>query len=246
MKALILDDELYCVEYLEAILQKYCPEISTIIIFTEPEKALYYLIDNTVDLLFLDVEMPSLNGFDLLAKLPKNNTFSLIFTTAYDKYALQAFRYGAIDYLLKPISIQELVETMARVKTRNSPTSQQQIDLLHSVQKETIPQKIALSTSDGLHIVKTNEILYCNSDGCYTRFFFENGTNILVSKPIKEVGEILNTLPFFRIHHSYLINIEKVKKYLRGEGGEVIMQNDDVLPVSRNQKKEFMAYFVKL
>lgn len=245
MKAIIIDDEPNCVSYLQALLQQYCPQITEIEGFTEPQKAQSALKKAQPDILFLDIEMPLMNGFDLLAAFLPNVPFSVVFTTAYDKYAIRAFKFGAIDYLLKPINRHELVETVARIAEKPQFISPKNWDLLQHTPTHVLPEKIALSTATGLHIVKVNDIIYCKSDTCYTYFHLKNQTPILVSKPIKEATDMLEGEQFMRVHHSYLVNLNEVLQYIRGEGGELKMTNGDMLPVSRSKKQTLMESFMK-
>lgn len=246
MKAIIIDDEQNCVSYLLALLQQYCPQITQIETFTQPEMAQKRLLESPIDIVFLDIEMPNMNGFDVLAAFMPNVPFSVVFTTAYDRYAIRAFKFGAIDYLLKPINRHELIETVERIRTKPNTISVQNWELLNTISPNILPEKIALSTATGLHIVKTSDIIYCKSDTCYTYFYLKNMPPILISKPIKEATDMLEGTQFMRIHHSYLVNIKEILQYIRGEGGEVRMSNEDILPVSRTKKQALLEFFVKL
>lgn len=244
MRAIIIDDESHCVAYLEAVLARYCPEVELLASFTDPRLALADLVKTPIDLLFLDIEMPGMNGFDLLAHFAPAPDFSVVFTTAYDQYAIRAFKFGAIDYLLKPIQRQELTETISRIRQQQSRLLPAQLEFARQLPAN--PGQLALSTAEGLHIVEISEILYCESDGCYTRFHLQNQGSVLLSKPIKEATELLESNGFLRIHHSYLVNVKAIRKYLRGDGGELVMSNGANIPVSRSKKHLVAELFWKL
>ena len=183
-------------------------------------------------------------GFDLLSRLPEIN-FALIFTTAFDKYAIKAFRFNAIDYLLKPIVTSELVEAVNKVKQRTIPgqsTSKIQVEqLYHDITKpQKIHDKIAIPTGEGFIVIPVNEIVYCHADSNYTRFYLSDKKCILSSYTLKQYDEMLTSQSFFRAHRSYLINLSHVKMYRRGEGGEIVMSNGHEIELSRTHKDEFL------
>jgi two-component system, LytTR family, response regulator len=247
MKAIIVDDELYCTQVLSALLKKHCPGVEIIAELTDPQQAVGFIAENPPDLLFLDIEMPRLNGFDLLERC-KPIRFQVIFTTAYNQYALRAIKISALDYLLKPIDAEELVEAVGKAKALAQEPAWEQFELMENTRRagDTAPRQIALSTLEGLTFVKVEDILYCKSEGSYTNLYFTAGEVMLLSKSIKEVGELLTACGFLRVHHSYLINLNHIKRYIRGEGGEVIMKNGDNIPVSRSKKATFLDHIAKL
>jgi two-component system, LytTR family, response regulator len=247
MKSIILDDEPYCVELLAHLLTKHCPEVEIVAQFTDSLQALEYLNTHPApDLLFLDVEMPRLNAFDLLNRLFPFN-FKVIFTTAYDKYAVRAIKFSALDYLLKPIDIAELKLSVQKATQQSTMTTHQlETFQQHLKTNETAPKRIALSTMEGLDFVEIANITHCDASGSYTEIFFTNGTKCVVSKTLREVEELLLPCGFFRIHHSYLVNLTRIQRYLRGSGGEIQMQNGQTLPLSRSKKEEFLGVFSRL
>lgn len=247
MRAIIVDDELYCTEVLSALLRKHCPQVEILAEFTDPQKAVPYILEQNPDLLFLDIEMPRLNGFDLLERC-KPIQFQVIFTTAYNQYALRAIKLSALDYLLKPIDTEELIEAIQKAQQHLQRPEWEQIELMETTRQagESVPKQIALSTLEGLIFVEVAEILYCKSEGSYTTLYFTNGETMLLSKSIKEVGDLLTVCGFLRVHNSYLINLNHIKKYIRGEGGEVIMKNGHSVPVSRSKKAVFLERIAKL
>ena len=246
MKAIIVDDELYCTELLSALLSKHCPEVEVVAEFNDPQKAAAFIRQHPPDILFLDIEMPRLNGFDLLERV-RPVTFQVVFTTAYNQYALRAIKISALDYLLKPIDIDELKVAVEKAQQQHTP-QWGQFELMERVRsdEEQAPKTIALSTLEGLHFVEVADIVYCQSEGSYANLFFMDGESMLLSKPIKDVGELLVPAGFLRVHNSYLINLSHIKKYIRGEGGEIIMKNGHRVPVSRSRKAEFLERIAKL
>ncbi len=245
MKATLVDDELYCTEVLSALLAKHCPEVEIIAELNDPHQAVSFIRENPPNLLFLDIEMPRLNGFDLLERVRPVN-FQVIFTTAYNQYALRAIKISALDYLLKPIDAEELIAAVGKARQQQTP-QWSQFELMEENRRAEAPLKtIALSTLEGLHFVEVDQIVYCNSEGSYTQIYFLNGEQMLLSKPIREIEDLLSGSGFLRVHHSYLINLSHIKKYLRGEGGEVILKNGHHIPISRNRKATFLQHITKL
>ncbi|MCB0571188.1 MAG: response regulator transcription factor [Phaeodactylibacter sp.] len=246
MKAIIVDDELYCTELLSALLAKHCPEVEVLAEYNDPQMAAEAIIREPPDLLFLDIEMPRLNGFDLLERV-RPITFQVVFTTAYNQYALRAIKISALDYLLKPIDAEELAEAVIKARARLHAPDWNQFELMERSRQGDGPlQTIALSTLEGLHFVEVAEIIYCQSEGSYTQLHFLDGESMLISKPIKDVTELLAPAGFLRVHNSYLINLSHIRKYIRGEGGEIVMKNGHHVPVARSKKAEFLERIAKL
>ncbi len=246
MKAAILDDEPHNGQLLAHLLTQFFPEITEIRQFTNSVEAVGALESHPPDLLFLDIEMPQLNGFDVLNRLLPLR-FRVIFVTAYDKYAVRAFRYSALDYLLKPIDVEEFQKAV-RKALEQGPPQETQIDLLNSAQQnsEAVPDRLAISSQDGLLIIDTNEIIHCESESNYSKIFLRSGQKIIVSRTLKDLEELLDAEKFFRLHHSHLVNLRSVRRYLRGEGGEVVLENGAQLPVARSKKEEFLRRFARV
>jgi two-component system LytT family response regulator len=199
------------------------------------------------DVVFLDIEMPHMNGFDMLEQFDKL-FFDVVFCTAYDQFAIKAFRYSALNYLLKPVDPDDLKETIRRLEEKKSAPSQGQIELLlQNIRQTNKPgvQRIALTTGDGMIFVPTTDILYCEAESNYTAVVLEGGKKILVSKVLKEIDEALAGPDFFRIHNSFLININRIKKFVRGDGGYVVMEDGASVSISRSRRQEFMELFSK-
>jgi two-component system LytT family response regulator len=238
MKAILVDDEIHCTESLSILLAKYCPTVEVIGKYNKAPEALDALQTTPCDLLFLDIEMPVYNGFELLNRIP-NPTFEVVFTTAYDQFAVKAFRYSAFDYLLKPIDAEELMACVKKLAEKQSQaTWQEQMSLLKSVlsHAQPTPHKLALPTSGGVEFVNIADIIRCESDSNYTRIHLAGRPFILICKTLKEVEELLDGANFVRIHHSHLINLDHLKRYVRSDGGYVVMSDGSTLGVSRSRK----------
>ncbi len=238
IKAIIVDDEPYCCEALDTLLNRYCPQVKVAGICYSGREALQEIKEQKPQLLFLDIEMPQMNGFELLQKIPDPD-FDLIFTTSYDQYAIKAIRFSALDYLLKPIDRDELQAAVHKVTERNHYSLTQQLELL--LQKMHAPaaqiNKVAMPTMEGLQMVTVNSIISCESDSNYTVVFLKNKQKIVVSRTLKDIEEMLEDYSFFRIHHSYLVNINEINKYVKGEGGYVVMSDGTAVDVSRSKKE---------
>jgi two-component system, LytTR family, response regulator len=247
MKAILIDDEVNALEMLEWTIKKNCPNVEIIAMCDSPLVGLEKIKELKPDLIFLDIEMPKLNGFDLLERLGKHES-DVIFTTAYNQFAIKAFKVCALDYLLKPIDPEDLKIAVQKASTKKSKIGQEQLDLLLSYVKPEKPKskRIALTASDHLIFVDTEKVVYCESDSNYTIFFLSDDRKIIVSKTLKDVEEILDGSDFFRIHASYLINMKHVTKFTRGDGGYVVMSNNQHITVSRKKKDEFFEMFSKI
>jgi two-component system, LytTR family, response regulator len=242
IRALIVEDEKGSARLLEKLLKEFCENIEVAGISYNVPDAYEKIITLKPGLVFLDIEMQSETGFDLLKKFSEID-FAIIFTTAYEKYALRAIKFSAIDYLLKPIDVNDLKQAVNKMeKYHRKSLLQNNLDvLLHNFQnKNNDLQKIALSTSEGLHLVNVTDISYCESDGPYTTFYLKNAKPIVISKHLKEYEELLSPFKFFRIHNSYLINLREIKKYVRGDGGQVEMNDGTLLNVSKSRKDDLL------
>lgn len=241
IKAIIIDDEPYCCDILFAMLQTYCPEIEVVSICNNGMDALTAIRQHAPNLIFLDVEMPKMNGFEMLEQIPAIN-FHLIFTTSYDQYALKAIRFSAIDYLLKPIDREELIKAVQKVKDRiQLPIPQQLEILMQKLRQPANPvNKIALPAMEGLQMIPVDTIISCESDDNYSKIQLKNGKKMLVTRSLKEMEEILEQYSFIRVHRSYLVNLNEVEKYIKGEGGYLIMSDGSMVDVSRNKKEQLL------
>lgn len=240
LKALIVDDELKARENLQILLHDFVEGVEVVSLCENIAEATDAVRLHGPDVVFLDIQLQRETGFDLLTKLKEIN-FEVIFTTAYTEYAIKAFKFSAIDYLLKPIDIEELKKAVARVEKRVSNNMTGRLTQLVQNLKQGSSEnyKIALPTLDGLVFVKISDILYCEASSNYTQIFTTE-EKYLVSKTLKEYDDLLSDHNFFRIHNSYLININSIKKYVKGEGGYVVLNNDTSLDVSKRKKEAFL------
>ena len=241
IKSIIVDDELKSRESLQILLTDFCENVTVEALCQNVEEGIQAIDTHKPDVVFLDIQMQRETGFDLLAKL-ENIEFEVVFTTAHSEYAIKAFQFSAIDYLLKPIDIEELKRSVNKIEKKlNADISVRLENLIQNLKPAQNPiKKIALPTADGLLFVKIDDILYCVASSNYTEFFVNDGKSYLVSRTLKEYDEMLSDFNFSRIHNSYLINLNAIKKYVRGEGGYVIMNNDVSLDVSKRKKEGFL------
>ena len=237
LKAVIVDDEPYCCEALATLLED-SPEVEVVAICHNAANALSAIQKYSPDLVFLDVEMPKMNGFEMLEQLPAVN-FDLIFTTSYDKYALKAIRFSAIDYLLKPVDQEELLNAVQKVIRRSQKPIAQQLEILMQKihQPHTPISKIAMPTMEGLQMIPVDSIISCESDSNYTILLLKNNKKIVVSRTLKEIEELLEEHSFVRVHRCYLANVNEVEKYVKGEGGYLVMSDGTTIDVARNKKE---------
>jgi two-component system LytT family response regulator len=244
IKAFIIDDELQSRNFLHKMLQQYFPEICVVGQASTVEEGLQGIKEYNPNIVFLDIQMQGETGFDLLNRLREIN-FALIFTTAFDKYAIKAFRFNAVDYLLKPIVTEELIEAINKVKQRTPSAlsaSKEQVNQLYQDIKSPheIHDKIAVPTTEGYVVIPLNEIVYCHASSNYTEFHLTEKRNIVSSYTLKQYDEILTGQSFFRSHRSFLINLAHVKLYRRGQGGEIVMSNGHEIELSATHKDEFL------
>lgn len=242
IKAIIVDDEPNCCENLATLLERYCPQVKVADICCSGQAALNAIIELNPDIVFLDIEMPHMNGFELLEKL-QSIPFKLIFTTSYDQYAIKAIRFSALDYLLKPIDREELQNAVKKaMQELGKPIPQQLEVLLQKWHKSgNGGQKIALPTLEGLQLIAIDQIISCESDRNYTTLYLKEKKKMLISRPLKEMEELLTDYSFLRVHHSYLVNLKEISKYIRGEGGYLIMSDGATVDVSRSRKELLLS-----
>ncbi len=242
LRALIVDDEKNSRETLANLLTEYCPEVEITGMADAAASAREAIHEQHPDLVFLDVEMPKGSGFDLLESLESIN-FEIIFTTAYDQYAIRAIKVAALDYLLKPINIRELKNAVAKAveKLKEKPAANGVDVLLNNIKnKNNKLDRIALPTTDGLIFIRINEIIRCEASDYYTYFFLTDRQKILVSKTLKEYDELLSANDFLRVHHSHLINLNQVRQYFRDGGGYLQMTDGSKVEISRRRKDAFL------
>ncbi|HVU97647.1 MAG TPA: LytTR family DNA-binding domain-containing protein [Puia sp.] len=241
IKTILIDDERSSLENLEQKIREFCPELKILATVEQPKEALLLIRHHKPDVIFLDIEMPHLNGFRMLDELG-NYSSEIVFTTAYNHYAVEAIRISAFDYLMKPVSIVDLKATVSRLSTQLAKSTQQRLDVLRQSLNNTAnpDQKIAVPTWEGLEFILIRNVVRIESSSNYSRLFFVNGESLLVTRQLKEFEEMLTPFRFCRVHNIHLINLQYVKKYIRGEGGSVIMENGDEIDVSRRKKDDFL------
>jgi two-component system LytT family response regulator len=240
IKAVIIDDEPKAIQGLVWELTNFENEIKIVATFTEPEKALQYLKTTDIDCLFLDIEMPTMDGFQFLEKL-ENKDFALVITTAYNEYAITALKNEALDYLLKPIDSDDLKKTILKINKHISKGfNHEKIEsILLKFNNKLQQKKITINTDGKLIFLDPQEISHVASDGNYSTLFLSNSKKIVVTKKLKEINELLPEELFFRIHNSYIINLHKVKEFLKIDG-YVILEDNSKIPVSRQRKTDFL------
>ncbi|RAJ25900.1 LytTR family two component transcriptional regulator [Gelidibacter algens] len=240
VKAVIVDDEPKAIQSLTWELSNFSNDIDVIKTFTSPEDAIDYLDNNALDCLFLDIQMPTMDGFQFLGKLT-NKDFAVVITTAYNEFAIKAMKHEAIDYLLKPIDSDDLQETIKKIKKYNSKMSSSTKieEVLLNFNSKFDPKKITINTDGKLIFLDAEEILFVESDGNYCTIIMENSQKIVITKKLKEMNTILPENQFFRIHNSYIINLKKIKEFIKSEG-YVIMESNHRIPVARQRKSDFL------
>lgn len=240
LKALIVDDEASAREVMEILLLEHTTNVEIVDKVDDVPNAIKAINKYNPDIVFLDIEMPGYSGFQLLDFFEEFN-FQIIFTTAYHQYALKAFQVSATDYLVKPIQAELLVNAVEKCKKYVKKPSENLKILKQNIHSNSF-QRIALPVSNGFLFQEIKDIIYLEAEGSYTNFILQNGSTILVSKKIKEFENILNIQNnFYRPHRSYIINLQKVKQFIRTDGGSIFMENDFEIPVSRELKEELLS-----
>lgn len=243
MKAIIIDDEKHCRSILKWAVREVCPEVELLPECQSGTEGIAAIQKYSPDFIFLDIEMRDMTGFDMLEKLGKVEC-DIIFTTAYDQFAINAFKVNAVDYLLKPIDENELKKAVDKVALkREDPISKKQMDFLLAQLKKNMSgdkSNIALPSSVGLEFIEVEKIIYCQSDSNYTNVFQQDAKKMVVSKTLKDVEGLLPNDVFFRVHHSYTVNLKHIKRYIKADGGYLVMSNGDRVKVSRSKKDLLM------
>ncbi|MBK9632071.1 MAG: response regulator transcription factor [Saprospiraceae bacterium] len=241
MKVLIIDDEQHCVKTLTWALQEYCSNVDIIGTAKNGEEGFEKINQLRPDLIFLDIEMPIMSGIDMLEKFEKID-FKVVFTTAYDQYAIKAIKLNACDYLLKPIDKDELKSAVEKIQMSDSTfiNGERIQNIKHNLHVLPTLQKIAIPSSEGILFFDLNTIVHLEASSNYTVIYFDNETKLVSSRTLKEYEELLPAEIFFRCHHSHLINLKFIKKYIKGEGGFVDLGHGQMVEVSRRKKLEFL------
>ncbi len=235
IKIVLVDDEINSLRSLEWEIQNFSKDFEIIAGFTNPQEAIMFLRKNEADCVFVDIEMPQMDGFQFLKSFHYRD-FLPVIVTAYAQYAIQAIKEEAFDYLLKPVDPEDLTLTLDKIKSKIYKKK-----LLDSSSPANLSAKIPLSLSGKIVYLNPEEILYCESDGNYTRIFLEDETHLFLTKKIKEIQELLPEHSFFRIHNSFVINMIKVKEFIKSEN-YVVLNNGKKIPVSRNKRALFLGF----
>jgi two-component system LytT family response regulator len=241
-KALIVEDEVRSREFLQNLVKEFCPEISVEGTAGNVEEAVSFINTRQPDIVFMDIEMQTGTGFDVLQQVKQHN-FHVIFTTAYDHYAIKAIKFSAVDYLLKPINLEELQQAVAKaVENINKKAATNKIELLIKNLKRASGEdySIGLSTSEGVEFIQLQNIVRLEANGPYTTFFMKDGYKIMVSKNLKEYEMLLSDHGFFRVHNSHMINLKEVRKMIKTDGGYAIMNDESMIAISPKKKDEFV------
>jgi two-component system LytT family response regulator len=239
MKAILIDDEIHCLDTLSMLLADYCPEVEIQDKCWSAKKGLEAIQKQKPDILFLDIEMPSMNGFELLEQIGEIG-FCVVFTTSYDQYAIKAIRFSALDYLLKPVDPKELIISVRKAATQKTGPAPEQFSMLldQIKSKSSGFLKIAVPTTNGLELIPADQILRCEAADNYTHIYTKDKARITACRSLKEFEEQLSDFDFFiRVHHSFLVNLNEVARYVKGEGGYLVMNDGNTVDVSRSRKE---------
>lgn len=243
LKALIVDDEEAGVESLKLLLKKYCPSVTVAATANSVNEAEEKASSVSPDVIFLDIAMPFANGFELLKRL-KNKNFSVVFTTAYNEYALKAIKHNALDYLLKPIDSDELIEAVKKCEEKQAggPPDMKKIEnLMSALAQSQKAQKLPVPTLDEIQYIDIDNIMRMEADSNYTHIYLADKQKLTSSKTLKDYEQMLTGQKFFRVHKTHIINLGYVRKYIKGEGGYVVMADGASVEVSRQKKAELLA-----
>ncbi len=245
IKTIIVDDEKHCIVTLTHLLESFS-DVQIVASTQDSTQAASLISKHSPQLVFLDIEMPQMNGFEVIGQFPSPD-FKVVFTTAYNQYALQALRLNALDYLLKPIDRQGIAEALDKFNRHELSINNDQVKNLHLFTNGKMQDTIALSTTQGLLFVKIEDIMYLEADSCYTHIVMNDKSRHLASKTMATFEEVLTDDPlFFRAHKSSIVNLKYIKQYIRGEGGDLIMQDGKAIALSRNRKQDFLGLFKKV
>lgn len=241
LKAILVDDELNSLQNLQFKIQEYCPSIRVVAQTQNPEEAIRLIQLYKPDVIFLDIEMPRMSGFKMLEQIPEVD-FEVIFITAYNHYAINAIRISAFDYLVKPVAIEGLQQTIQRLGNFSARKSRERAEVLkkNMGNPKTQEDQIAIPTSDGLEFLQIKQIIRIESSSNYSKLFLQSGQHLVVTRQLKDFEELLQDYRFYRVHHSHLINLNYIAKYVRGDGGQITMRNGDMIDVSRRKKEVFL------
>ena len=244
IKTIMIDDEEHCMETLSFELKRF-PEIKIIAKCSNGKTGIEKIKERKPDLVFLDIDMPYMNGFEVLRSFDRID-FNVVFVTAFDEFAIKAFKYAAVDYLLKPVDHEELGQAIEKVKVKKQQDLKElQVQLLLSNLKNPNQKinKIILPTSNGLEFLELDKIVYCKAESNYTHIYLKGKEHIMVAKTLKSIEELFEDPRFFRTHNSYLVNLNKIQRYVKGDGGYILMEDDSIVNISKSKKEQFVELF---
>jgi two-component system, LytTR family, response regulator len=241
LKAILVDDELNSLQNLQFKIREYCPSIRVVDQTQNPEEAIRMIQQHKPDVIFLDIEMPRMSGFKMLEQIAEVD-FEVIFITAYNHYAINAIRISAFDYLVKPVAIEDLQQTVDRLGNFSIKKTRERAKLLKQnlANPKSQEDHIAIPTNDGLEFIQIKQIIRIESSSNYSKLILQNGQQLLVTRQLKDFEELLQDYRFYRVHHSHLVNLNFIAKYIRGDGGQISMRNGDMIDVSRRKKEVFL------
>ncbi len=244
MKVVIIDNDSEIIDGLKLMILKFCPEINELATANSIKSGIDVIAKNKPDLVFLDVELDEGTGMDLLSKIGNYN-FEVVFITAHNKYAIDAFKFSAIDFIQKPIGVQELHSAVQKAKSSllNRDLKQQLAILKESFSTiKNDAKKIVLKDSESLYFLNVSDIIMCKAEGSYTEFYLNSNQKIIISKGLKEYDELLENYGFIRTHHSYLVNIHKIKRFDKANGGVLVLENNHEVPVSQRKREQILVF----
>lgn len=244
LSAVIIEDEQKARRILQTLLQEHCPEVEVKDAVEDVPHGVKAIVKHKPDVVFLDIELPGFSGFELTDFIDDVN-FEIIFTTAYSQYALKAFEMSAVDYLLKPIQIEQLKAAVDKAKKRKGQNLGDKLQVLKENLSPTGTKKIALPIAEGYLFVEQNEIVYMEADNTYTTIYFTNGNKVLVSRSLGEFVELIGSAEFYKPHRSYYINLNHIRQFNKQDGGSLIMDNGHTVYIARDKKHEFLEMMQK-
>lgn len=246
IRTIIVDDEPDALEDLKEAIEKYCKDLAIVGAYNDPATALDGIKHLRPDLLFLDIQMPGMSGFELLERI-NPWSFNVIFVSAYDRYAIKAIRFSALDYLLKPVDVDELMRAIARLREGNPKPTYPIQSVLHNTSAHPGGmEQLAVSSADGIDFFPVKDIVFCQADSCYTRIQLTGNQQKLVTRVLKDFEDFLSESGFCRVHNSYLINLRHVKRYVKDDGGYVTLTDGHKVDISRRRKDEFLSMLNKI
>jgi two-component system LytT family response regulator len=244
--AILIDDEVTGLQSLQLAIEKYCPNVEIAGVYNSPEKGLAGIKEINPDLVFLDVQMPGMSGFDVLQQASPV-TFDVIFVSAHNQYAIKAIHFSALDYLLKPVDVDELIHAVNKIKDRPTQNSSYQYQsVINNIQlKAGKIGKLAVPSLAGIDFFNIQDIIYCKADSSYTTIVLKDSAEVIVCKNLKDFENMLVDAGFCRVHHSYLVNLSHVQKYVKGDGGYIVLTGNHHVAISRRKKDEFLGLYNK-